>query len=325
MYKELLYRPYLFQGRKKKNNYFEGWYYKLVSKDAMTEVTFIPGISVGLDGHSFIQVLVSKKQDNQSIKTYHSFGADDFKYTDDPFRISIHHNHFGLDQLDINLVNEDLSIVGKIDIKDITPYQTGFLRPNTMGIFGYVRLLSCHHHFVSLSSNINGVLNIDGEPIEFKDSKLYIEKNWGKSFPKSYVWMQANHFTDRKTAFTFSYANIPLLGLNFRGLVSVLNVKDKQYLFSSYNGSKVKREGLETNQVIYTIKKKNFRIEITAIQNNFITLLSPKRGQMVNEIKEGLSGKIALSLYEDDLLIYSDTSIHAGIEIMKTLKSKHLS
>ena len=56
----------------------------------------------------------------------------------------------------------------------------------------------------------------------------------------------------------------------------MLNVKDKQYLFSSYNGSKVKREGLETNQVIYTIKKKNFRIEI-AIQNNFITLLSPKK------------------------------------------------
>lgn len=325
MYKELLYKPYLFQGRKKKNNYFEGWCYKLVSKDTKTEVTFIPGISMGLDGHSFIQVLVANKQADLSIKTYHSFGADDFIYADDPFKITIHHSHFGLEQLDINLVNEDLSIVGQIDIKDILPYQTGSLRPNIMGIFGYINFLPCSHHLVSLSSNIDGVLNIDGEAIDFRDSKLYIEKNWGKSFPKSYVWMQANHFKDDKTSFTFSYADIPLLGLNFRGLVSVLNVKDKQYLFSSYNGAKVKKEDLETTQVIYTIKKKNLRLEITAHQNDFIALSSPRRGRMVSEIKEGLSGKIELRLYENDSLIYSDTSLHGGIEIMKTLKIKPLS
>ena len=44
-FKKILH-PELFQGNHKKNNYFEGWYYKLVSFDQKTSIAFIPGISI---------------------------------------------------------------------------------------------------------------------------------------------------------------------------------------------------------------------------------------------------------------------------------------
>lgn len=322
MYLKKLKNPYLFQGRKKRNHYFEGWYYKLVSSDLKTEIAFIPGISLGEDTHSFVQVFVSKRDNEQLIKTYYSFSIDDFKYQDDPFKISIHQNHFGLDHLDINLVNEDLSVVGMIDIKDIDPFKPSFLTPNIMGFFGYLNFMECYHGLVSMTSHISGMLNVDGEPIDFNGAKLYIEKDWGKSFPRAYVWAQSNHFKDIDTSFMFSYADIPFLGFYFKGLISILKIKDEHYLFATYNGAKIKQEIIEPNQVTYTIKHKKHRLEIHALQKDTVSLASPKKGHMIEEIKEGLSGEITVKLYENETLIYEDTGLHAGIEIMRKATHK---
>lgn len=322
MYFKKLKNPYLFQGRNKKRQYFEGWYYKLVSADQTSEIAFIPGVSLGNDTHSFVQVFVSRRHNESLNKSYYSFSIDDFKYADEPFKITIHNNHFSLDHLDINLVNENLSVVGTIDIKDIDPFKPGFLTPNIMGFFGYFGFMECYHGLVSMTSNITGVLNVDGEAIDFNGAKLYIEKDWGKSFPRAYVWMQSNHFEDKDTSFMFSYADIPFLGLYFKGLIAVLKIKDEHYLFATYNGAKVKKEVIESNQVLYTIKHKHHLLEIIATQKETVALASPKKGHMIEEIKEGLSGEVQIKLYENNDLIYAGTGLHAGIEIMKKATPK---
>ena len=56
-----------FKGNRKKNNYFEGWYFKFVTKDLKLTVSFIPGISINKkDPHAFIQVIIN---DNENINT----------------------------------------------------------------------------------------------------------------------------------------------------------------------------------------------------------------------------------------------------------------
>jgi len=53
-----IFNPDWFQGNGKKKNYFEGWYFKIVSKDGKHTWAFIPGISYGGNqNHSFIQVI----------------------------------------------------------------------------------------------------------------------------------------------------------------------------------------------------------------------------------------------------------------------------
>lgn len=50
------FNPEIFQGKYKKKNYFEGWYYKIVDKDEKNSFAFIPGIAFDKKGnsHSFI-------------------------------------------------------------------------------------------------------------------------------------------------------------------------------------------------------------------------------------------------------------------------------
>ena len=50
----------IFQGNKQKKNYFEGWYFKMVSADESSIISIIPGISISEDRqeqHAFIQII----------------------------------------------------------------------------------------------------------------------------------------------------------------------------------------------------------------------------------------------------------------------------
>ncbi len=46
MYLKKIKHPEFFQGNKKSDLYFEGWYYKLVTSDLKTSIALIPGISI---------------------------------------------------------------------------------------------------------------------------------------------------------------------------------------------------------------------------------------------------------------------------------------
>ena len=315
-FKKLIH-PYLFQGRKKTNQYFEGWYYKLVSKDQLTEIAFIPGISLAKESHSFIQVFVSN---NQTLShTYMIYPIESFKYQDDPFEIHIEDNTFSLSDLSVSVVSKDLSVLGSIKIHHITPLKKTLLSPNIMGPFGYLNFMECYHGLVSMSSRITGSLVINDQLIDFNEAKLYIEKDWGKSFPRWYIWLQSNHFSNKDTSFMFSYAKIPFLGFHFKGLICVLNHQGNTYRFATYNFSKIRLEIVKPNEVIYTLKKGQITLEIHATQSKTKSLKSPRNGLMIENIKEGLSGTIHLKLYKKQVLIYEDTGLNAGIELMKPI------
>jgi hypothetical protein len=49
-------RPAMYHGHGKRAPFFEGWYYKLVSVDEQHRYAVIPGVILGEDGHTFIQV-----------------------------------------------------------------------------------------------------------------------------------------------------------------------------------------------------------------------------------------------------------------------------
>ncbi len=57
---------------------------------------------------------------------------------------------------------------------------------------------------------------------------------------------------------------------------------------------------------------------IEANSTHEILLASPRNGQMIEQIKEGLSGYIHLKLLYKNKLIYQEKGKHAGIEVMKT-------
>lgn len=320
MYFKKLIHPEFFQGHKKKRRYFEGWYYKAVSSDGSYTMAFIPGISLNeKDPHAFIQVFMSHQEDEHTHLESHYFRFDqkDFTYGFDHFYVKIDENYFSKEELHIKLKNDVISLEGKLLFSKITPIKKTVLTPNIMGFFGYFHFMECYHGVISMTHDITGLMKLNDIEISFHQSRGYIEKDWGKSFPRAYVWLQSNHFNNKKTSFMFSYADIPFLGIYFKGLIANLYYEGKEYRFATYNFAQVKREIIEPRKVSYVLKKGHYLLEITAESTNEIDLASPKDGQMINSIKEGLSGSIHLKLFKKNQLLFEDTGYHAGIEIMK--------
>lgn len=311
--------PVLFQGYKKKNRYFEGWYYKMVSKDEQVKIAFIPGISMAGDqSHTFVQVFLSKKKPSPTLKTfYFRYDSKDFSFENTPFEVHIGNNIFSESSINVSLKDAHLSVTGNITINGLVPLEKSLWQPNIMGPFGYLNFMECYHGVITMTSSLSGSLEIDGETISFEGGKGYIEKDWGKSFPRAYVWTQTNHFKDNNTSLMFSYADIPFLGFYFKGLICTLYYNKKEYRFATYNFTKVKKEEISPKRAFYQLKKGRYMLEMEAIQEDQIELPSPINGAMIHTIKEGLSGRVNVKLYYKNQLIYEDTGLEAGIEIMK--------
>jgi hypothetical protein len=308
-------RAMKFKGKNKKNKYFEGWYYKFVTKDKRDTIAFIPGISLQKKNpHAFIQVIHQHLDD---IKTkYISYDLNEFSYDQSHFTLKIGESKFSLKSAVINIESDGLSVVADIEINHLTAIQTSKLSPSIMGFFDFFPFMECNHDVVSMNHDLRGYIYWNKIKYDFNGGKGYIEKDFGKSFPESYVWIQSNHFQKTKDAFMFSYAKIPFLGFKFNGLIANLIVANEEYRFATYNRSKIKVLTQKDNHFKAEVKKGKFKLLIDARNKGVVALASPKDGEMNHQIKEGLSGQVHLMLYYKDHLLFDDTGRRAGVEIM---------
>lgn len=304
-------KPFIVQGSTTKKNYFEGWYFKQVNLEQNKTISFIFGFSTNpKNPHSFIQVI--KTHPLQT--SYISYPLESFKQWNDGYQIQ--DSYFSPNKLEIHIKDELITCDGTLfflnqtELSSENPYM-----PNIMGPFTYIPNMECNHGVVSMSHEVNGQLLINNETWNFKQDKGYCEKDWGTSFPKRYIWIQGNHFSNGNTSFMLSLAHIPFLGLSFEGLIAQLNTKSKSYRFATYTASYRSNIIKNIHGFTLTIKRGFYRMIVDVIMDDRIDLVSPKNGLMQNTIKEGLGGKIKLSLYHFNRLILEDTSTHCGIEI----------
>jgi hypothetical protein len=303
-----------YKGRRKKDKYFEGWYYKFVTKDQSLTLSLIPGISKNkIDPHAFIQVIINK---NNHIQTeYVRYNISDFSYDYNDNVVRILDSAFGQKQVFID-INSDLKLRGQINMGDFTPIKTSLISPSIMGFFEYLPLMECNHDVVSMNHNVRGKIEINGQSFSFNQGKGYIEKDYGKSFPEKYVWIQSNHFSREGVSLMASYATIPYLGLRFKGFIINLVIDHKEYRFSTYNFSKIKLIEKSDNHIILNAKRGQYSLSIKAENKDTIKLPSPKEGIMNQHIKEGLSGYVHILLKKKTHTIIDDIGYSAGIEIM---------
>jgi len=135
----------------------------------------------------------------------------DFEYAHSPFCVKIADNSFSDRNIIINIDDEaqNLKIHGNIEYSNSKNIHTNAFAPNIMGPFSYIPFMECNHAIISMQNTINGYININNETISFDNHRGYIEKDWGCSFPKSYIWCQGNNFQKRDASFMFSIADIP--------------------------------------------------------------------------------------------------------------------
>jgi len=307
--------PFQIQGSLRKRNYFEGWYYKQVQLDQDKTISFIFGYSTGKqDPHSFIQVI----QSNPLSTAYFRFPLDAFEQDGQSY--AIEKNRFNLHEIELHLSQAGLTIDGILHLSDHQFLKSTFTLPNIMGPFAYVPNLECNHGVISMNHHVNGTLIINHKPYAFKNENGYLEKDWGISFPKRYIWIQGNHFKDTRGSFMVSVADIPFMGMAFEGIIAQLDLPSQRLRFATYNGTKRTLLAKTPDGFEFELKKGATTLRVITHIVDSGVLKSPKLGSMNQTIKEGLGGSIELILKQKGQKEQRFASDHCGIEIEGYLK-----
>ncbi|MEK7257724.1 MAG: tocopherol cyclase family protein [Bacteroidota bacterium] len=304
-----LWHPEMYHGWGRQNGYFEGWYFKLVDFAERFAFAVIPGISMGKDEvrHAFIQVLDGKR----CVASYHEFPLETFLPGDQEFSLELGGNFFSTQKIRLDL--PELS--GEIHFKNTTPWPKMLGAPGIMGWYSFVPFMQCYHGVVSLNHDLTGQMKVYGEAADFSGGKGYIEKDWGESFPRSWIWLQSNHFEAKEpVSLMASVAHIPWLGSYFIGFIVGFLVGKKLHRFATYTGAKMKA-AMDERHVYLTFKDSRFRLEITGTQAPGAKLVSPITGNMTGKVNESMLGVIHVQLFENERLVFEGTGRNAGMEI----------
>lgn len=309
--------PSLFQGEKQlqtNENYFEGWYFKN-SLNNFT-ISFIPGINIKNNNkYCFIQIITNENS------YYIKYNFNDFTFSHNPFFIKIKDNYFSEDKIIVSIDEQNLKLSGTLNFSKNIKLQKKFLSPNIMGPFSYIPNMECNHAILSLHHYINGYIKINNTLYNFNNNIGYIEKDWGTSFPQSYIWCQGNNFSNNPSAsFFLSIASIPFKFFSFTGFICVFYLNGKEYKFTTYNASKIKDYKIIDNYISITIYNKKYQLIITANNNNSSKLLAPKKGNMCTHISESVDSEIYITLLEKGTIIFNGSSTNCGIEINNLTK-----
>ena len=310
----LMRNPELFQGEKYLNtskSYFEGWYFKNTNNE--NGISFIPGINInGEERKAFIQVITSDSS------YFVNYNINDFKFSYEPFYIKIGNNFFSKDSIHIDIKDDtqNLRVFGDIKYSKGKNIDTSFFNPNIMGPFSYIPSMECNHAIISMRSRADGLIEINNNKIRFKEGIGYMEKDWGCSFPKSYIWCQGNNFQNSNASFMISIANIPFKAFNFRGVICDLIIDNNEFRFATYNNAKLIEYGVNENSLNVTLKKGNHYLNIKSENSGGLKLSAPVKGKMEKEVFESISALITVTLKKENTIIFSDTSRNGGLEIV---------
>jgi len=300
----------LFQGDALPNGYFEGWYFKLTTKDGST-IAIIPGVSITENGNrtAFVQTI-----DGRNATTrYLEYDFDAFSSSRRAFAIKIGESVFSTHGIELHHDGDGHRIRGSIKFGPFSDIPRSVLAPGIMGWYRYVPRMECYHGVVSTDHSVDGSITLEGERIDFDGGRGYIEKDWGKSFPSSWVWLQCNGFPETGVSVMLSVAKIPWLGSSFVGFLGFLKMPHGSYRFGTYTGAKITKLEVSDTAVSITIASGSDRIDITAVKGRPGGLKAPARGAMERTIAESVSATVEVRMTGSSS--YHSTGIAGGLEI----------
>jgi tocopherol cyclase len=306
--------PAGYHGKGKQPPFFEGWYFKMVNQDQSKVYTLIPGIYHASDpgkSHAFIQLMNGKT--GESI--YTPFAYEDFQAAENRFDISIGPNHFSAEGIYLDMAGV---AQGEVAHSAMTPWPVTWISPGIMGWYAWVPKMECYHGVVSFDHGLAGKITFGQEEVDFNQGRGYIEKDWGRSFPQTWIWLQTNHFTLPGTCLTASIATIPWVGKAFNGFIVGLWHAGNLYRFATYTGAKIERLDVTDDQIVWILSDRAYRLEIIARRAGGGILRAPTVIEMDRRISETLNARIEVHLFalqkDEPLPLFGDVGTTAGLE-----------
>jgi len=316
-----IWTPHVYHGAKKTNNFFEGWFYKLVSEDGKSIIAVINGIFKSNDSdkeHAFIQVLNGITHEAHYIK----YDFHEFEFDNKNFLIRIGNSNFRSDKIELDISTDEIKLNGSLKFNCLKPWPVNILSPGIMGWYSFVPFMECNHGVLSLDHELEGSLLYNNTKLDFSKGRGYIEKDWGSSFPSSYVWIQSNNFKKTGVSFSGSIAKIPWIGYWFRGFIVGLLVDDILYRFTTYTGARLNYLKIIDDKVEFEVEDKRHKLIVKATRKDSGIIYGPYNNDMLPKVTESLNSEIYVMLItkKQNEIIFEGTGLHAGLDVNGTLE-----
>ncbi len=312
-------KPGIYHGRRKKKDFFEGWYFKILDSSEKNAYAVIPGVSISADSlksHAFIMFLDARAQRMR----YFRYLLDDLKASDKKFELIIGGSSFSIVEMRLNIEQGEDRIIARISFKDSYPWPVKLLSPGVMGWYAFVPGMECYHGILSMDHAIEGFFEVDGIKTDLGGGRGYIEKDWGVSMPSSWIWMQTNHFDRNGISLSGSIAKIPWFGNYFTGYIFGFLYDKKLYEFTTYSGAKVTELDVTEDNIWIRLENNVYRLDIDADRSEGVELPAPRLGEMTAKVNESLRSSINVTLLRKNghctEFIYSGTGRNAGLEFV---------
>lgn len=310
--------PLGYHGAAKKTPFFEGWYFKCVSRDGGEQLAIIPGVHLheqAEERHAFIQVL----QGGSNATHYIRYPLTAFKAATRGLSFSLSGNHFSLNHLHLDINEPGLRLCGELHFSGLQPWPVTVCSPGAMGWYAWAPFMQCYHGVGSLDHLLSGRLSLNDRLLDFAGGRGYLEKDWGSSFPSAYLWMQSNHFGIPATGLMISVAVIPWLGgKSFAGFIAGFLLNGRLFRLATYTGANLRALQVEDHVVYLHIESRRHRLQVTAHRATGGWLQAPGTSGMGARIAETLQGRLDVRFFEkrssQELLLFNGAGLHAGLD-----------
>jgi tocopherol cyclase len=285
--------------------YFEGWYFKSVFADQAWAV--IPGVSLAEgDPHSFVQVLDGRS----GVSGYHRYPVEEFSFATRGFEVSVGPNRFTLEGMHLEL--DGLPMEWRI--RGAVRWPSSLFSPSSMGWYAFARFMECYHGVIVLDGVVEGT--VGGRRLS--GGRFYLEKDWGSSFPRAWVWAQSNSFGEgRRASLTCSIARVPFRGREFSGFIIGLLAEGALHRFATYTGAGIDGLTVGESSVEIRVSQGRRRLKLRARREAGVELASPVLGEMSGRIEESLGATVEVELTEGARTAFSGVGRWAGLEVIR--------
>lgn len=311
--------PAVYQGGGTRRRYFEGWYFKVVDADLRHVLALIPGVSFSADGasrHAFVQVVPAGGKVRYFRYPVESFAAG----PPGDFSVRIGGNLFRREGIDLDLSDGQSRVQGALRFGEWAPWPVTALSPGIMGPFRFAPGMETYHGVLSMDHAVAGSVTLDGERWGFGEGRGYVEKDWGRSFPSSWIWAQSNSFEKDRTSVTVSVARVPWMTGAFVGSIAGLLLDGELHRFATYTGARPTCIETHENEAWFTLSDGREELDVHVLGSRQLALRAPALGSMDARDAESLCGSVDVVLRVlrggRAGVVFRGTGVAAGVEVM---------
>ena len=252
---------------------------------------------------------------NKGDVFFEKFEVQQFSSSTSKYDLHIGSNYFSSHKMILDIKSEAIEIKGEVVADNLKPWPVTLFEPGCMGWYAYIPTMECFHGILSMDHSLDGKINFNGLNYGFTGGRGYMEKDWGRNFPESWIWAQSNHFAKNNLSITASLATIPWKNKVFAGFIIGLYYKNKFFRFTTYRNAIIKDINYDTKKFYWQLEQKDMKLELTIEKGqNPGMLYAPNKTDMTPTVEEFLDGSIHCKLYQKDLVIIDDHSIKCAVE-----------